>query len=147
MIQELTFTEDCIKSLFLRSTSMRGNFNVGNTYRPPGGNLTSFINRMSVILELISVKFPSFSVYFLGDYNIDLLRINSNAKYFEYYLLMSSHRLCLTIIKPTRVTAGSKTLTDQIWCNTSVSTSSGVNLSDISDHFPIYTHVKKQGEF
>ena len=118
MIEELSFNEDCIESLFLRSTSKRGNFIVGNIYRSPSGNLTSLMKRISVILELISVKFPSYSVYLLGDYNIGPLKVNYNAKYFEYYSLMSSHGLI-----------------DQVWCNTSVSTSSGVILSDISDHF------------
>ena len=92
-------------------------------------------------------KFPTTSVYALGDHNIDLLRINSNVKYFEIYSLMSSRGLCPTIFKPTRVTAGSETLIGQIWCNTSVSTSFGVILYDTSDHFPVFSQVKELGDF
>ena len=55
--------------------------------------------------------------------------------------------LCLNIFKPTRVTTGSKTLLEKIWCNTSVSTTSGEILSDISDHFPIFAQVKEPGNF
>ena len=138
MIEELTFTEDCIEYFFLSSTSVWFNFIVGNIYQPSSGKLMSFMNRVSVILELTSVKFPSYSVYLLGDYNIDLRWINFNSKYFEYYSLLFSNGLCPTILKPTRVYCRFKTLIDQIWCNTSVSTSSGVILPDIIDHFPIF---------
>ena len=90
------------------------------------------MNRISVNLELFSDKFLSYSVYLLGDYIIDLLRMNSNAKYLEYYSLMSSHGLCPTILEPTRVTAGFKFFIDQTWCYASVSTCCEVILSDIS---------------
>lgn len=60
---------------------------------------------------------------------------------------MCSHGLCPTILKHTGVTAGFKTLTDQIWSNTSVSTSSDVIFSDISDYCPIFAHVKELGGF
>ena len=45
------------------------------------------------------------------------------------------------------ITVGSKILIDQTWCNVSVSTSCGVILPDISDHFPIYAQVKELGKF
>ena len=60
---------------------------------------------------------------------------------------MSSHGLCPNILKPMRVTAGSKPLIAQILCNTSVSTCSSVILSDTCDHFPIFAQVKGLGNF
>ena len=86
-------------------------------------------------------------MYLLGDFKINLLRVNSNANYFEYFSLMPSHWLFPTIFKPTRVTDGFKTLIFQNWCNTSVSTSNVVISSDISDHFPIFARVEEPGNF
>ena len=60
---------------------------------------------------------------------------------------MSSYGLCPTMLKPTAVTAGSKTLIDQTWCNTSVATSTDGILSDISDHFLFYAQVTELSDF
>ena len=58
----------------------------------------------------------------------------------EFADLMYSHSLFPCITKPTRVTAKSASLIDNIFCNNDVNNDdvfNGILYTDISDHFPI----------
>ena len=116
-------------------------FILGNIYCPPKGNLTEFTSEMCKFIDFICAQFSLDDLYLLDVYNIDFFKFNLNQKYFDFYSIMCSYGLSPAILRPTRVTQHSKTLIDQIWYNggdPSLNLSSGVILSDLSDHFPIF---------
>ena len=52
---------------------------------------------------------------------------------------MYSYSLCPLILRPTRVTNKSETLIDNIFTNDFIDKTSGILISDTSDHFPNFT--------
>ena len=72
----------------------------------------------------------------MGDFNIDLLKFRSHCKTSDYLDNIFSHGFIPTITKPTRVTKNSATLIDHIYSNNiSTSTTSGIIITDVADHF------------
>ena len=64
-----------IESLFVRITlpNNPNSFTCGVVYRPPNGNCETFINEFNHINSLL----PNSNIRILGDFNLDLLKINS----------------------------------------------------------------------
>ena len=77
-------------------------------------------------------------VYLMGDFNLDLLQIENNDKISEYYDILTSYLFVPHITLPTRITASSKTLIDNIFSN-DPNFSAGISGNftfSISDHLP-----------
>src|ERR1043165_4548662 len=73
-----------------------------------------------------------------GDFNIDLLKHNDHPKTGDYYDMISAHHLLPTSLRPTRITATSFSLIDNILTNIGyLSTHSAIIVADISDHLPV----------
>ena len=90
---------------------------------------------------LTKIKSERKYVSCLGDYNISLLNYDTHGPTQEFADLMYSHSLFPCITKPTRVTAKSASLIDNIFCNNDVNNDdvfNGILYTDISDHFPIF---------
>ena len=100
-------------------------------YRPPNSNSKHFWNmfRTWLIIKFLTTRIA----LFLGDFNIDISKCHNYSKY-----LSRSYRYHVIY---TRVTNHSATLIDNIFCNINSLPESGVVLSDISDHYPIFTCV------
>ena len=75
-----------------------------------------------------------------GDFNIDILSIKQRLIFKNYFETILSYGLYPTISFPTRIAENSATLIDQIFTNfeNKSSQSSGVIISNISDHFPLF---------
>ena len=77
----------------------------------------------------------------MGDFNINLLKINTNDSYNSFYNSLSSYFFTPFIFQPTRLQ--SKTLIDNIFFNSvEYQSNSGNLLIEISDHliqFLVYT--------
>ena len=72
----------------------------------------------------------------MGDFNIDLLKTTSEQNVSYFYDFLSSFGFRPLIHQPTRVTASSATLIDNIFVNSIETESIGVNITtSISDHF------------
>ena len=120
---------------------------VGSIYRPSVNHPTLNSNQQfEQFLDLFNNLLSDLSnskndIYLLGDYNIDLLKINTCSKAKQYVDTFFSYGFLQTITKPTRCTNSAATLIDH--CITNVL--SPVHISNIitcklSDHFPfIYT--------
>ena len=82
----------------------------------------------------------SSNILILGDFNIDLLKINDKLLHKTYFDDMLSLGLSPAITLPTRVTEVSATLIDHIFTGVGGNNihSSGIIISDISDHFPYF---------
>ena len=93
--------------------------------------LPSFTER----LENMLLGIRDVSVTLCGDFNVDLLTENENSNFFN--MLYSVNFLPVVNIA-TRITENSATCIDQIWHNKFNVANSGVIVSDISDHYPVF---------
>ena len=115
-------------------------------YRPPRRDtneyLDTFIQEISPVLDNLS-KSKSDCI-FVGDFNIDLLKINDRLKYQEYFDLFVSTGFIPQITLPTRLPRRNGTLMDQIYLRSikpNLNTSSGIILSNLSDHLPHFVSI------
>ena len=112
---------------------------IGVVYRPPNGDISLFNTYMSELLS--KIKSERKYVSCLGDYNISSLNYDTHGPTQEFADLMYSYSLFPCITKPTRVTAKSASLIDNIFCNNDLNDDNGftgILYTDISDHFPIF---------
>ena len=80
-----------------------------------------------------------------GDFNINLLEINSNPHYNDYFESIYSKGFFPRITLPTRIQPPSFSLIDNILCNSlddAAKSVSGVLITDISDHKMIFTFTQ-----
>ena len=79
----------------------------------------------------------------MGDFNINLLKIESDKLISNFYYLMTSPCFAPFILQPIRITEKSKTLTDNIFMNSlEYDTFSGNLTTQISDHLPQFLILK-----
>ena len=131
--------------LEIKHENMKNKIIVGNIYKPPKdnnncGNVNGFISELEPILHDLSNT--NSEVLICGDYNINLLKINSE-QHFSYFLdTMLSYSFFPKITFPTRLNNSSgATLIDNIFCKLSaltLQTKAGIMLDEISDHFPYF---------
>ena len=79
--------------------------------------------------------------YLVGDYNINLINVDSHSLTSEFKDIMYSGGFIPLITRPTRVTHTSATLIDNIYSNQILDRDHSVNgimMTDISDHYPIF---------
>ena len=89
-----------------------------------------------------SINATSTDVVLCGDFNIDLLRVNEDNQSSTFYSSMCSNTLLPTISKPTRLTATSCTLIDNIFVSNLNNFNSGILTVDVTDHMPIFIVYK-----
>ena len=75
----------------------------------------------------------------MGDFNVDLMKCNSQNTSQEFVETLMSASFLPLISKPTPVANQSATLIDN--CNILPLPESGIILSDISDHYPIFAQI------
>ena len=84
------------------------------------------------------------AIYLCGDFNIDLLKINTKIHYNTFYNNLIAAGYLPRISLPTRVTNHSATLLDNIFSTEFGNNDSGVIVNNISDHQMIYTYSTLQ---
>jgi hypothetical protein len=78
----------------------------------------------------------------MGDFNADLLKIDTHSDTCDFYELMSSFGFKPLIMQPTRVTSTTATVIDNIFVNDIEARSIGGNITtSITDHFPQFTFL------
>ena len=111
---------------------------LGNFYRPPRDNnpqVAQFIKDFTSIISSASTN--NGDCIICGDFNIDLLKVETRSLFSEYLELVYSMSFIPSITLPTRLSRRNATLIDHIFCKTSLKTklSSCVVVNNISDHF------------
>ena len=106
-------------------------------YRPPNSNIQLFLEYLQELLH--DQIFNNKDCFIVGDYNIDISKCHSQNTSQEFIDTMISATFLPLITKPTRVTNHTATLIDNIFCNVHPLPESGIVLSDISDHYPVFT--------
>ena len=114
----------------------RQKYIVGNIYRLPpciSDDVASFTKEYTDLLNILRVR--SKFVYACGDYNIDLLKLNTNNDYCSFYdnVLSSSFAPLNTL--PTRICDTASTLIDNMYTNViDKEHTCGILVRPISDH-------------
>ena len=134
--------------LELNHSSFQNKIIIGNVYKPPrdnnsARNINAFKSEIEQILQEIGIS--NNEALICGDYNINLLKINGEAHFSEFFDTMLGHSFYPKITLPTRFnrTSGA-TLIDNIYCKLSsqtLTTSAGIILDEISDHYPYFLGI------
>jgi hypothetical protein len=138
------YQEGEFESLFLEVNSNMNKCIVGEVYRVPNSNIDTSIRYYERIVENLSAY--KHNIILGTDQNFDLLKMNSHAKTEDLFNIFHSNGLVPTITKPTRITHTSATLIDNIYISLKGNTigTSGILLTDISDHLPIFVCLGQQ---
>ena len=127
--------DDCVESIFIELIfENKKNIILGCIYRHPHCSINDFCdNYITDLLNHIShIDKPCI---LMGDFNIDLLKSNSNNATAKFLEIMNSSFFLPFIQKPSRVTDFSAILIDNIFMNTlDYETISGNILCQIADH-------------
>lgn len=135
---DLSIFNPTIESIFVEITtpSSKEKCIIGVIYRPPNGSIDDFNVHLQCILNVITqTKFKS---YIMGDYNIDLTNKHKSASFLN---TIYAYGFTPTISKPTRISSTSATLIDNIITNVTSTITSGILITDLSDHLPIFIKV------
>ena len=130
-----------LESLFLKVTKDKLNVNVGVVYRPPNSNFQEFISDLKNIIKAL----PKGITYILGDFNLDLHKVESNTNIEAFEELFISEGLFPVISLATHYhqSTKSKSCIDNIFTNNIEDiTKSGVIESFGSAHSHIFATSK-----
>ena len=111
----------------------------GCIYKHPSMDIKEFNeNYLDSVFKIISKEKKS--VFFMGDFNINLLNINTDNNVTEFFDIMASNSLIPFIIHPTRVTPFTNTIIDNIFSDSHnhKDSYSGNIRTHLTDHFAQY---------
>ena len=112
---------------------------VGVIYRRPNTDFDGFMTELNFIID--SITSYNKTIYIMGDFNLDLLKLNSCSWVRRFVDSFHGKNLFNVIVKSTRVTNVSSTLLDHIWTNNyDNSIYLHILYGHISDHFPIVSY-------
>ena len=114
------------------------------TYRPTKTDINVFNDKLDNISDTINKEGKL--CYIMRDYNINILSSETHQGINEFVNMMSRYAFVPLISRPTRVTADTATLIDNIFTNDFVNFGyllNGVLVSDISDHYPVF-HINRE---
>ena len=85
-------------------------------------------------------------IYLMGDFNIDLLKLETNVSINDYYNILTTNLFVPRITLPNRITSHSKTLIDNIFSN-APNFLQGISRNftfSISDHLPQFIYMPRE---
>ena len=111
---------------------------IASVYLPP----KSVLKEATELIKKYLIKYHNKTVYLAGDINVDLLTSNINSE--NILDMCQDLLLCPTTAYPTRISGKSATLIDGIFTNSREEHTSGIVVSDVSDHLcPFVVNTKK----
>ena len=140
LIPELKINCEYLECAFAKIVIGAKVLNVGSCYRPPNSHYESFFDLLMGKLENLNLTRDSCIIG--GDFNLDLLKYDSDNKVSSFYDGMSSLYLIPTISKPTRITDSSASIIDNFLISNIGIYTTGIFSIDISDHLPIFLVCK-----
>lgn len=131
---ELSSNTSDYESLWIEvHNDSHSNLLCGIIYRHPNGNLDNFIEYLNFVTDKINRETKFCSIQ--GDFNLDLLKLDSHTVTDNYLNILSSNFFQPHILQPTRFTDHSATLIDNIFFNSIENfTVSGNIVYDLTDH-------------
>lgn len=116
---------------------------IGVIYKPETVIFDDFVSQLENTLNTVNKEKKT--CYILGDFNLDLLKYDSKPKVNDFLNLLYSNNFSPCIDRPTRIKRNKHghvtvSLIDNIFTNDIASKfNSGVFVTDLTDHFPIFT--------
>ena len=106
-------------------------------YRPPRSNPTDFLDKLeSLFYNFQTSQYEE--IFICGDFNLNLLDSETNNSISQFINQMSTYSLLPVISRPTRITEQTSTLIDNIFIKHPNNFKSGIIISTISDHLPVF---------
>ena len=137
VLEELNHMSSVAETVFIELIlPEKKNIIIGEIYKPPQANPNDFLAILENILSAPSLE--NKTCFIMGDFNLDLLKCNSCIHCQSFCDIMLAKSFVHLINRPTRIANNSSTLIDNIFTNSLELTNSGIIISDISDHFPVY---------
>ena len=112
-----------------------------NTYRPPQGNVTNFLDHIELCLE--QIDYIRKDVFIMGDTNIDVLDKKLLAAK-ELKEFLSQTGLINCIKTPTRFSSQRNSCLDHIYTNSGIINECDTLDVNLSDHLAVFVNRKKQ---
>ena len=133
------FNEGVSETLFIElKNNKKESAVVGVIYRPPKSKMKEFEDELEALISKIIKE--NKLIYLMGDINIDMLKMNQVSSVGKYMYQLFSSSLYPLITKPSRIMDKSATLIDNLSTNSlDDSNMNGILITDISDHFPVFT--------
>ena len=141
-----TYSPKEVESIFVEVVNQKAkNDIIGVIYRHHTIEKVDFNkNHIHPLLEKLS-KESNKNLFIAGDFNINLLKTNTDADALDFFDLMSNNMLLPAISLPTRISSGTETLIDNIFTNIINSDAVSGNLTiGISDHLPSFLIIPKK---
>ena len=134
------FIPHVIETLFIEfETSSKNKSIAGIVYRPNSAPLADIDVFSTTILDIVhKVNSEKKKCYIMGDMNLDLLKYSLHLKTNDYLENFFVNGFLPMITKPTRITQSSATLIDHIFTNNLAEATSGIIITDVSDHFAVF---------
>ena len=133
---ELSFCSDNLESIFVDiNLGNNSKLNLGVLYRPPDGNATEFLEEFKILLEIMPPK----NAYIMGDFNFDLLKIETeSSRNFEDIILTSKFFPLISTYTHSKPNC-KKSCIDNILTNMPENIiASGTIQESVSHHYPIF---------
>lgn len=141
---DLNLMSDSIECIFIEidktEFNSKHNIIIGEIYRPPNTDISKFNEHICYVMQTIGNE--NKIAFLMGDYNLNHLDINNSTPMKDFSDILNSNLFMPLITKPTRVHNNSHTLIDNIYCNSLHNNSpivNGILMSDLSDHYSIFT--------
>jgi len=104
--------------------------------------MLNFTNNLELFLQSDLVRKISDDIFFIGDFNIDVLKFDSNREILKYLDMLLSYNYLPYSVLPTRITDSTSTLIDHIYYRSKFKQAAynidkainGVIVTDITDH-------------
>ena len=133
--EDLKISNEEFESVWVELKNTKSNnIVIGCTYRHPHyNNIDDYTPYMRNNFNKLNKE--NKEVYIAGDFNIDLLKYDTNIKYKDFYNFMTASGFLPQITQPTRITETTMTIIDNIYTNTFTDNIySGNLLLEIADH-------------
>ena len=117
------------------------NIIVGCIYRTPSRDTNSYFNYFDHLSDILITEHNKLQII-MGDFNFDLLKLNSEIGVSDFLNHMTSLSLYPIISTPTRITSNTKSLIDNIFTNSLIQCLSGCIHTDLSDHSIVFGSFK-----
>ena len=116
-LEKILYKSELLESSFFEIIiPNKKNIIVGNIYRHPSMNLDEYLeDYLTPFLNKLSKE--NKRKFIMGDFNVDLMKIDDDNLTAKYFDLMTSHLFVPHIIHPTRITSTTRTLIDNIFSN------------------------------
>ena len=120
---------------------------VGTVYRSPGFNsnddMVEFNNSITNIVT--SLEQTDKDIIISGDFNLNLLKIDSHVHTANFLDTMISHGFIPQITLPTRINSFSSTLIDNVFIRSKETrVNSGIIATQLSDHYPMFISLQNR---